>query len=748
ELTRGSCYAPLRYDEALRAVVRRNETCAVTGVPCVLRGMERLPTAFRSRIRFKIGLVCSHNVTGQFVDWLAKRHGISTDEPFLANLRDKHGGIKDANNFNTYFRLHDREIRVNRFESGFTEAWRGYLFAQESCLYCPDFYAADADLSAKDAWGRLSQDPLGISLLTVRNSPLKELLLDLNRQGSLHVEPCDVNEIEHSQIVTARFKQCDVWHRWAWKTPIRRALIKQGFGHKFSGQWTSAASQHYWMYRFNLVVSRWLYSVLGTVPVRTILAPGSATSRARNLLRSLLRLPGRYRRRFLGLIAPMRRRLGRLARVLGFREAIRPPRAEKFRVLIAGGFGYGNTGDEAQLAASIGHWRRLLPDPEVIVLSPNPGYTQVAHGVTSEPAPRIVFFQSDKSPDYGQSNDAFKRRFFRVRRRMMLNARMLRAGLPLFGAYPCEGNLLELLRTADVLHLSGGGYLTGMTLSRLWDNMLLISLSQALGTPVVLSGHTIGVFKDKASRRLARWGLRKARLIYLRDTDGSMKDIESIGIRGPHLQATFDDALFCGQAGDAEVTRWLRRSGVDPQREYIVANFHHWGQDKEMAERATRRFAELCDFVSEKHRLQILFVPMHRVDERPEQMCLNRMKRAGLILDYDYDYRVTRGIMAGCTFCLTMKHHPIVFSLGSGTPAIAIALDDYYLRKNAGALSLFGLGAYALDKQAFFGARATQAIDDLLSNRDSIVAAIRRHLQRLKPRDGEAIARFVSDCSR
>jgi coenzyme F420-reducing hydrogenase beta subunit len=60
--------------------------------------------------------------------------------------------------------------------------WRNYFFAHEGCLYCPDFYGADADISFKDAWGAHSRDPLGKSMLIVRNPGLTDLLEELRSE--------------------------------------------------------------------------------------------------------------------------------------------------------------------------------------------------------------------------------------------------------------------------------------------------------------------------------------------------------------------------------------------------------------------------------------------------------------------------------------------------------------------------------------------------------------------------------------
>jgi coenzyme F420-reducing hydrogenase beta subunit len=209
-----SAYGPLRYDLIIREIAKQKQPCAMTALPCLQRAIENLPEKYRKYIRFTVGITCSHNVTDQFGDYMAYRHGIHKNEYFTINYRDKEG-IPDANHFNTCFKFMDgRKIRSPRMKNGFTPAWRNYWFAQECCLYCPDFYNAYADISIKDAWGPLSYDQLGISLCIVRNEEIKEALLELKSRDHITLEECNSDVIRNSQNDTAVYKQVNFICRW------------------------------------------------------------------------------------------------------------------------------------------------------------------------------------------------------------------------------------------------------------------------------------------------------------------------------------------------------------------------------------------------------------------------------------------------------------------------------------------------------------------------------------------------------
>jgi coenzyme F420-reducing hydrogenase beta subunit/polysaccharide pyruvyl transferase WcaK-like protein len=420
------------------------------------------------------------------------------------------------------------------------------------------------------------------------------------------------------------------------------------------------------------------------------------------------------------------RALKKCIRLAGLRRPVFVKRLDvgRKRILIAGGYGYGNTGDEAQLGANLQRWAEAAPDAEVIVLSPNPEYTGKHHGVQAVAASRVVFFDSSQNPDYGASNKNFEKTFWRTKRRLMPAAWCMKHGLPLFTVSQREAEFLQLLSSASVLHLSGGGYLTGMTRSRLWDHMLLLRLCKIFGVQTILTGHTIGVFKSRDDRKLAKWGLSCAESITVRDRNESIRALAAIGVTGDHIQERFDDALFCDQIDGKQVAEYVAATGIDASKPYVAASFHYWGQDKELSERLVSRFAELCDYLVHEYDLQVIFVPMIKKDEHAIRDCIYAMKEPGAMLQYSYDYKVVKGIIGEAKMCLAMKHHPIVFAMANAVPTIGVAVDDYYLHKNRGALALFGMEDWMLDKSSIFLPLAEQMLKDIISIHREMCAAI------------------------
>ncbi|WFB35674.1 polysaccharide pyruvyl transferase family protein [Kiritimatiellota bacterium B12222] len=404
----------------------------------------------------------------------------------------------------------------------------------------------------------------------------------------------------------------------------------------------------------------------------------------------------------------------------------------KPRILMTAGLGYGNVGDEAQCGACIARWRRLVPDCKITIFSPNPGYTEALHHEKSEWAPRVAWFKANTGGSYFKSDDVFAKDFWKLRRRLLFTAIMIRRGIPLLWCVPREVRILQVLQNHDVLHISGGGFLTGKTRSRLWENCLLMRLCQILDVPYMLTGHNIGVFQDKADRDLAYEGLRAAKYVGLRDRGISEAELNSIGIQGPHIVSTCDDALLCPRASSEEIEALIEQLGADPQQAWVAVNFHHWGQQESEKEKIETRFAALADHWATTYKLQVLFISMTPSDVQPNQAIVARMQTPAFLIPYSSDYRVVRGVIGDAQICFTMKHHPIVFAQGECVPVVSVALDEYYLHKNSGAMENSGHGKYVLDKETFFSSAAEAKFAEFYAHLAKISVEQRESLDAFK----------------
>lgn len=638
ETGRGSAYEALDFSRALREL-KPGFTYFITGTPCVIRGVRLLQSVspkFKDIRLVTCALVCSHNVTPQLADYIADRHRVPEDADYEVDFRNK-DGIANASKFKTRLGKGDASwLKMERTASGWTHVWRNYYFALDACCRCPDFWGAEADVSVKDAWGRRewTADPLGKSVVIVRND---ELIPALHGAGLLH-EPLPREEVAAMQPLETAFKQGAAADKFAGNA-FGRANFRNGLTRKL----TMARA------------SRFLFAHFG------------------------------YQATRLGL------RLVRLAfDVLDkLRHVPRPARTKT--ILVAGGYGYGNAGDEAQCAETLRQLKTRYPEFEIVNLSPNPAYSAKTHpAFRHEPASRVAFFrQGTPANIYKVATAGQRMRFLSACALLLWNARRLRRGRPTLFLDAPRAAFLERLAGASLFFFCGGGYLTGATRSRLWDGVLICRLCRILGVPVVMSGQTIGEWSGWVDRRLARWGFKTVAVIATRDDRASLADLARIGISGERAFATHDDALFSAKSAERELA----------PGPYVAVNFHFWKMpEAERGPLLARLYAILVRTAERRPGCRFVFVPMVASDLKSHAAFCARYPDFALeALDAECDYRRTRRAIADAALVLTMKHHPIIFAVGEGVPVVSMAYSDYYVHKNVGALEQYGLEACSFD---------------------------------------------------
>lgn len=369
-------------------------------------------------------------------------------------------------------------------------------------------------------------------------------------------------------------------------------------------------------------------------------------------------------------------------------------------ILILGGYGYGNTGDEAQLNESIKLMNNNFKDYDIIVLTPNIEYTKKAHNIeNADLAPREAFFNS-KSPDtiYWIKNKKEEKLMIKKMRNIYIMALFKKYFSVKIKNKKIE-HLISLIKDAALVYYSGGGYLTGMTLSRLFDGCLFISICKLFKVPVVLSGQTIGLFRNNFDKRISKKAFNYAKIITLRDPEESPKALESIGIK--NYQVMFDDALFCDKwENENDIKNLLLNVGIK-EKNFICFQMHFWGINSEEDKIKLLDKLKYCiKYIKNTFKnIPILLFPMVESDYIQEKEFLDFLNGEEniFLLKYDYDFKKIRAVISKSLFCITMKHHPIIFAIGEKKPVISLAYSKYYIHKNEGALKIFGLEKYNIN---------------------------------------------------
>ena len=404
-------------------------------------------------------------------------------------------------------------------------------------------------------------------------------------------------------------------------------------------------------------------------------------------------------------------------------------------ILVVGGHGYGNAGDEAQCAVTLKLLAERYPSCQIRDLTPNPDFSFGEHPrFAHDYAPRVLLYNHTRRHDWYKLNSRTRKLgFLAVSALLLLNAHLVKRNMKTWFLNARRASFLQQLSQCSLLYFSGGGYLTGATRSRLWEGMVLCRLAKTLGVPVAMSGQTIGVWNGPLERKFAHWGFKDVGVIGLRDDEDSLKALAEIGISGDHVLLTHDDALFCEKAARRQVNG-----------RYIAVNFHFWGM-KDRSEKASA--LESVHLALEKTRKatrieKVVFLAMHKSDLK--SVAEYRLLFPGEVIDVFPAvgrFREIRRAIADAEILLTMKHHPIIFAVGEGTPVVSLAYSPYYVHKNFGAMQQYGVESCSTnlsspDWPAQFDAALSKALD-----RDWFAAETMVRRKLLKDRENTFVKR-------
>ncbi len=740
---RRSFYCTISFNKVLERLKEKNDhRILVLGTPCVVRGIRNLLDNHNSYSHiekvYTIALACSHNVNGMFTDYLADSLGIDRDIEYTVDLRHK-DGHSNANNFHNYFHSYgssygssDVLCDVNRFESEFTEQWRNYSFSMPVCNACSDFWGYTADISVKDAWGKWSSDPLAQSIVIVRNAELLDIFI---QNPDLAVEEETEKTIIASQKETVDFKQGYAAKRVSCRNASE--FDKISFLHRTNAYMREFSKNSYFEMRNDKYDKR-IYTKAKQITLK------------KRIHRKLHKV---FNKVF------------RADKVIRHHNKVRSFKDKRNfidKILVVGGYGYQNVGDEAQLNVVIDRLNRCFPDYDIKVLTPDQNYTMKTHtyGNVGE-APRVAFFKEGESYLYRISNfnhdKGFLKNFFNFVLQILFllksewiyfNGFLVKHNAPTFLVSASTSSLLYDIKTTKLVYFEGGGYLTGKTLSRLWDGILMCRLANLFEVPVAMSGQTIGVWDTNFNRWYAHKGFKSVGLISLRDPSASLEALREIGIKGEHIYPVCDDALFCSKETDHDIIASVFAASdcnIEFRTQgYVAINLHYWGMGKEEQRKDTlAKLYKIISLVLSEMDCNILLIPMVPSDEQAMSDYLreypdNRIR----VLKYKYDFNVVRAVISEAKLCITMKHHPIIFSVGEVTPVISLNLSDYYEHKNRGAMQILNVERFSVtlsDKDYFD--HFSECLRYILDDYDLICDGIRITLKELNKKTDE----FESD---
>jgi polysaccharide pyruvyl transferase WcaK-like protein len=302
---------------------------------------------------------------------------------------------------------------------------------------------------------------------------------------------------------------------------------------------------------------------------------------------------------------------------------------------------------------------------------------------------------------------------------------------------------LHLILKADII----GSIAGGDSFSDIYGfgRLLYVALPQILvlqlGKPLVLLPQTYGPFNDKSATIVARYILRRARMIFSRDhegletirelLDGYSSNSNKVGVcydmgfvMEPHIRRERIPAWLTECCESAPVVG-LNVSGLLYIGGYTHDNMFGIKADYQ------RLIHELIDFFARKHNARIMLVPhvygsgensesdviaCRQVYDNSEDGLRTRLH----LIEERYDQHELKALIGRCDFFLGSRMHACIAAISQCVPAIGLA----YSRKFQGVFESVGLGELVIDIREMDENAAVAAVERSYQRRGDLHAML------------------------
>ena len=684
-----SKYQPNPLARVLKKVIRgeiADERLGFVGLPCHIEALRLAQKAFpvlEKRIGWVMSIFCSRVPSIHATEFLLRRHGVDPDRVQTLEYRSgEHPGHLTT-------RTRDGvEVTVDHLHWSYWGHAYLQFFWPTRCFMCYDKTGEQAEISFGDNWQQLGIESLGASSVIARSPRAAELMLEIEVAG----EAVITNTVSADELVAGQdlIRKRLMGNRFWWmrklgrKTPI--------YYDEFEVE-RSSLMRTFRVVRHVLMAEHHLPSFFMRLYIRG--------SWAKKWLRT--RFPDKVRSVF--------SRVRRLFSLFAVSRSDRRPPADEYRLVVIGGFGWRDIGDEAMPRADLIRLHDRCDTLSAVMLSPDPAYTESYHRERSIPELEGVSW-----PPEGSTREkltcAVRASLF------VLGAAAQRMGLRM-RLWSNARQVLDELAQADLLFNVGGGNINSVIPAELYRKCTMHLAARAMGIPVVLSGQTIGPFTRRADRWMARLALDRVQMITMRDKEVSRARLAEIGVRRPRTEDTGDDALGLPSLADDEARR-LFEAAVDadwrelPSRVTVAVNlkgslrlFKGQGRGGELGHEV-ELFAKMIDWLIEVCDAKVVLVPTDfgaKVDDRVlHREIFDHVIRKDRVtcVEDEFDDIQLKALIASTNLAIGARYHFNVFAASEGVPFLGFASGVYQQTKLEGLASLLDLAECYLPLDAEF----------------------------------------------
>lgn len=215
----GTKYYPVEYSEVIREMKRTPGAYAIIGLPSYiveLRLMAEMDPVVRDRLKFTVGLICGHQKSAKFAEFLAWQCGIEPGNLKSINFRKKQKGLPSSEYAIEVVGIQNgREIDVTKPMKELVGGnWGEGLFKVRASDFTDDVMNETADITLGDAWlPEYTKDDKGNNVIIVRNAIIQQIFNDAIKEGTINADSVSEETIYASQAGHFRHTQKELVYR-------------------------------------------------------------------------------------------------------------------------------------------------------------------------------------------------------------------------------------------------------------------------------------------------------------------------------------------------------------------------------------------------------------------------------------------------------------------------------------------------------------------------------------------------------
>jgi polysaccharide pyruvyl transferase WcaK-like protein len=412
-------------------------------------------------------------------------------------------------------------------------------------------------------------------------------------------------------------------------------------------------------------------------------------------------------------------------------------KAKKF--LISQAYTTYNKGEVAIALSIIETIRRINPDAEISIMTPDPQQAARQYSKYNVKIYGRLFDVSVQNLRGIHKVIAFSKLITKV----FLYLLSTKVNLP---KHSKSKRTIDLFRDADVFIVAGGGTFGGSKYRSITGNLFPIFLAKTFGKKTMVFAPSVEPFTSHVVKLATRFAFNRADMITVRE-QFTFDQLKSLKIQVA-LHLTADPAFLIGHEPIEVGIRLLNEAGVPSKNGKLLIGMtiRDWSFPRQVNSQKKRiHYLDTIKqamerILSDPNDSIVLFTtsirPIANDDDRITAKRIRDLIREDFrervfVLTEDYTPEETKAMIGAMDVFIATRFHSAVFALSMKIPVLMIATEP---NKNVGLMEMLGLLDFTLDASSVTVDNILKIVNRLVNEREMITRRIEERLPDIKKR--------------